>query len=66
MIATIKIECESYDDLQAHLSEIKNELKRKKKVICAEEEQEIRIEDSNCYGSHEVELTVFNLFALPR
>ncbi len=66
MTATIKIECESYDDLQAHLSEIKNSLKRRKKVICAEEEQEIRLEDSNCYGCHQVELVVFDLFTLPR
>lgn len=62
MNMSISIDCETYEELQSHLSEIKSQLKKRKKDILSESESIIRFEDSDFFGSHDVELEVFSEF----
>jgi hypothetical protein len=63
MTATIEIDCETYEDMQEQLSEIKRQLKKKKKDIWAENEPVIEFEGTDDFGNlHKVEIIVFDEF----
>lgn len=61
MTATIEIDCETYEDMQEQLSEIKRELKKNKKEIWAENEPVVEFESTDDFGNfHKVEIIVFD------
>ena len=59
MDINIRIECSDYDEILTHLSVIRSEIKKKRNEIEFESDEltTIKIEDSNCYGYHLVEIT---------
>lgn len=52
MKATITIECDDEQELFAHLSVIRQEVKKEVKKQNGEITKKARIYDSNCYGQH--------------
>jgi hypothetical protein len=57
MEVTITIECESFEELLMHLSKIRSQIKKEQDAIEGDEPTTIELSDSNCYGSHEIEIT---------
>jgi len=63
MTATIEIECDSYEDLQEILSEIKKGIRKHKKDIWDETQSEIQFDDSDGLGNlWKVDIVVFDEF----
>ena len=50
--AKIEIRCETEDELLAHLSVIRREMKRKIRQQKGEITKRIAYQDNNCYGEH--------------
>lgn len=63
MEATIKIECDTYEDLQEILSDIKKAIRKHKKDIWDERQPEIRFNDADGLGNiYDVEIIVYDEF----
>lgn len=61
MKVTIKIDCETIAELHGHLSELRRQVKRKatKEFLIPLNDEFVNargLNDSNCYGTHEVSI----------
>lgn len=56
MRISIEIECDTIGEIQAHLTclrdQVKKEMKKQKLMLDDELPLDIELEDSNCYGEH--------------